>query len=1035
LRFAHISDTHIKNLKYHYEYRIIFEQLYDALRKQQVDYIIHCGDIAHTKTQISPEFVEMCSNFFSSLASIAPTYLILGNHDGNLKNTSRQDALTPIVSALNLPNLHLLKSSGETHLNEQYCLNVLSVFDRDNWVAPTNTDKINIALYHGSIFNSKTDIGWTMTHCEDKISIFEPFDFSFLGDIHRRQFLDREGRILYCGSTVQQNHGETNDKGFTVWNIADKDTFETEHVALKNPKPFITIALTPKGRIPKKTKIPKDARLRLVSNNNLPLNAMKKAVEVAKHRFKPEAISFLNRAAGQRGNIMNLANKFHCENLRDLKVQEKYIAEYLKDYQVSADAMKSIYEFNKKYNQVVEASEDISRNVNWELVEFQWDNLFNYGKDNVVNFANMSGIVGIFGKNYSGKSSIVDSILFTIFNTTSKNERKNLNVINQNRDYGKGRIKIKIGSRLYTIERTATKYIKRLKGEETLEAKTELNFEVYDQATNKTTSLNGITRSQTDAKIRRHFGTIDDFLISSMASQTGALSFINEGSTKRKEIIAKFLDLEFFEKKFKLVKEDSVGAKVLLKKLSGRDYQKEIIEAKKELTARRKAIATARSAAKPFEKRLAAAHVCLVDISKEIAEIPSETINICSVKKELKATQNRLLSLSETANKDRIAIAAKTLRLQKISELANMLNYDSLKATREEIIDIENESAALTNELESASEKEKLLSGIPCGTAFPACKFIRDANSAAAIIPELMVGVKELQKRLSDLKPAMVIDHIDKYNRLERERTLLSGVVGDLKMTAERSTMAIERLNNKSAELEKQVMEYNENKEAIKKIEKLLIERKTCSIEIATCEKKIKSIHSEALALSRLVGSMEQKVNNIEQQQKEFLNLQAEYSVYDLYMRCLHPNGIAYDIIKNKLPIINGEIAKVLSNIVDFEVFFESSGNKFDIFIKHPSHEARPIEMASGAEKTMAAMAIRLSLLSVSSLPKGDLFILDEPGTSLDEENMEGFIRILELIKVYFKNVLLISHLDSLKDCSDIQIVIERKNGYARVNQ
>ena len=106
-----------------------------------------------------------------------------------------------------------------------------------------------------------------------------------------------------------------------------------------------------------------------------------------------------------------------------------------------------------------------------------------------------------------------------------------------------------------------------------------------------------------------------------------------------------------------------------------------------------------------------------------------------------------------------------------------------------------------------------------------------------------------------------------------------------------------------------------------------------------------------------------------------------------------------------------------------------------DIFIKHPQYDERPIEMASGAEKTMAAMAIRLALLSVSSLPKSDLFILDEPGTALDEENMEGFIRILELIKVYFKNVLLISHLDSLKDCVDMQIVIDKKAGYAKVNQ
>ena len=59
MKFAHIADTHIRNLKYHKEYREVFRQLYSELKKQKVDYIIHCGDIAHTKTQISPEFVEM----------------------------------------------------------------------------------------------------------------------------------------------------------------------------------------------------------------------------------------------------------------------------------------------------------------------------------------------------------------------------------------------------------------------------------------------------------------------------------------------------------------------------------------------------------------------------------------------------------------------------------------------------------------------------------------------------------------------------------------------------------------------------------------------------------------------------------------------------------------------------------------------------------------------------------------------------------------------------------------------------------------
>ena len=208
MKFAHIADTHIRNLKYHMEYRHVFKKMYQTLKEEKVDYIIHCGDIAHTKTQISPEFVDMAADFFRNLSEIAPTYIILGNHDGNLKNGNRQDALTPIIEALDLPNLFLLKNAGETDIGNNVCLNVLSVFDEDNWVSPTDLSKINIALYHGSISGVETDTGYIMEHGEHPIEIFKDHDFAFLGDIHKtNQVLDEEGRVRYPGSTVQQNHG------------------------------------------------------------------------------------------------------------------------------------------------------------------------------------------------------------------------------------------------------------------------------------------------------------------------------------------------------------------------------------------------------------------------------------------------------------------------------------------------------------------------------------------------------------------------------------------------------------------------------------------------------------------------------------------------------------------------------------------------------------------------------------------------------------------------------------------------------------
>ena len=1035
MKFAHISDTHIKNLKYHYEYKIVFDKLYQELRNHNIDYIVHTGDIAHTKTQISPEFVEMCSDFFKNLAQIAPTYIILGNHDGNLKNSSRQDALSPIVSALNLDNLYLLKDSGEVHLDEKFCLNVLSVFDRDNWTQPTDYNKINIALYHGSISNCKTDMNWTMASGEDEVTIFEEFDFAMLGDIHKRQKMDKEGRIWYAGSTVQQNHGETDDKGFLIWNIKEKEDFQIEHIAINNPKPFFTINLTTKGRMPKNLKVPDSARLRLVSNNNLPLEAMRKALDVAKHRFKPESISFLNRAAGERGTVKDIEDKFKSENLRDTEVQERIIAEYLEEFEVEDSTLQSVYDLNKKYNKIIEASEDVSRNVNWKLKTFKWNNLFNYGEDNCISFDKLSGIIGIFGKNFSGKSSVIDAALYTLFNTTSKNERKNLNIINQNMSCGSGYVELEVGTDLYRIERTSEKYVKRLKGEETLEAKTDLNFEKHDLITGEVTSLNGTTRNLTDANIRKHFGTVEDFSMSSLASQHGAFSFIDEGSTKRKEIIAKFLDLVVFEKKFKTAKEDFVGYKALIKKNENRDFDEEIKNSLTEIKTSKGQSVQNQKKCQLLVNSLSALSAEMATLQSQIDSLPSEVIDIGRLLQNKQKALDKISLLVETISKDSDTVKTKEDRIIKSQKFLNSIDVADLQKRKKAADSLKTMAKNLKKELDGIDKKKDLLSSIPCGSDFPTCRFIKDAHVSVMNAPSVESQLKRTIEDFKNLKLDEVELRIKQYEDIKKLFDTLQKDVSNLKLKVERTHNSKTNKEFELREIDLKIAEYNENKEVIENLQQLLSRKKEVSGEIKKAESEKKKCESKNISLYKKIGSAEQKLDTIKEEKENHENLLREYSACDLFLRCMHPNGIAYDIIKKRIPVINQEIAKILANIVDFEVFFESNGNKLDIFIKHPRHDPRPIEMGSGAEKTMAAIAIRLSLLSVSSLPKADIFILDEPGTALDEENMEGFIRILDIIKIYFKNVVLISHLDSLKDCVDMQITIEKNKGFARINQ
>jgi DNA repair exonuclease SbcCD ATPase subunit len=84
-------------------------------------------------------------------------------------------------------------------------------------------------------------------------------------------------------------------------------------------------------------------------------------------------------------------------------------------------------------------------------------------------------------------------------------------------------------------------------------------------------------------------------------------------------------------------------------------------------------------------------------------------------------------------------------------------------------------------------------------------------------------------------------------------------------------------------------------------------------------------------------------------------------------------------------------------------------------------------------KKPLLQWQFRLALISITNLPKSELFILDEPATALDQEHMEGFIRLLDMIKNQFKTVILISHLDSLKDVVDMTIDIQKNGSYAKV--
>lgn len=191
-RIAHLADIHVRGLSRHDEMRATIEEFCESARAQKVDCIVIAGDIWHTKTTgMSPEAIELLTWMFRSMADVAPLHVTLGNHDGALTNLSRQDAISPIVTAIADDRIKLYKSSGCYMISPDVALCVYSLFDQDSWddVKPVD-GKYNVAVYHGPVAGAQSETGWEL-EAPVNVKWFDDkgYDVVLLGDIHHQQYL------------------------------------------------------------------------------------------------------------------------------------------------------------------------------------------------------------------------------------------------------------------------------------------------------------------------------------------------------------------------------------------------------------------------------------------------------------------------------------------------------------------------------------------------------------------------------------------------------------------------------------------------------------------------------------------------------------------------------------------------------------------------------------------------------------------------------------------------------------------------------
>lgn len=81
----------------------------------------------------------------------------------------------------------------------------------------------------------------------------------------------------------------------------------------------------------------------------------------------------------------------------------------------------------------------------------------------------------------------------------------------------------------------------------------------------------------------------------------------------------------------------------------------------------------------------------------------------------------------------------------------------------------------------------------------------------------------------------------------------------------------------------------------------------------------------------------------------------------------------------------------------------------------------------------ISSLAIRVALINLSSLPRSDMFIVDEGWGSLDAENLQKVSSFLAGLRCYFKTILLISHIQEVKEAADFILEVQNNNNESHI--
>ena len=754
--------------------------------------------------------------------------------------------------------------------------------------------------------------------------------------------------------------------------------------------------------------------------------AFAKKYEVPVNKVKVE-VNFINENGDFTYDALNAEN---IASIKDPKFQQELFKQYIAENNIE----------NVDFDEIVKIDSTINALINYDSYEngkrysikwVKWSNYLSYGENNFFDFTKLHGLVLLNGQpaNECGKSTFAYDLLhFLLFgNKVTSEKSRTLDQIFNNYKPEATKVEVEgcitIEGHDYIIKRTLTRP-ELGKKNRSVTQKVEY-FEINDggyKVELSGTNLNEEKTTKTTRVISDAIGGEEDFNMIISANAKDLDSLISLKETERGRLLSRWIGLSVIEDK------DAKAREMWNKDISKKRYC--TIYNREQLLSE---IEDIKNKSKLEEEYIKSEENRAKDAEKDIKRLNNERETLIKSRRfiddsisryDIKTIENELIGITQNG-KD--ASYQKQLYENKLKEYGDIVvDEDGYK---QKLIEKEGYIAFLAEARANIGIYRQQIKQLSNAEFCPTCHRKLDGvdnskhiEEIQKLIDDLMVKGVETSKK-KDLLDKELLD-IEENRKKLREKTSI-----ELKLATFNSLLATLRTEYK----EKQAIlkSLNANKEAIEINNKIDAGINVVDASIASNNAIINdTIRNIATSKSNI------ETNNSEIKEKNsiIVKINEEEKIernWKLYLQLIGKDGICKIVLKNSLPIINGELSRLLSGVADFNVEVSiNEKNDIDFWLVRDNVKTR-LSAASGLERTEAALALRVVLGKMSNLSRPPFILLDEVLGTVAAENYDKMKVLYDKISKEYEFILHITHLDL--DWHDMKVTVVKENNISRI--